>query len=552
MRLGDDMSPTQRSNFIGMSVVLVAMAIALFTISLAGCTENSTQSPSPRVLRDSALPRTNPDSILWTWKTNDSTTLPNVDPRYFEWMPLPTGNRAIRAHSPDPTSRLVSIPIDIRLWRGMLVETECQVTLAIPNASPGQNVGSACILSYQSVSRGQQWINSSSTGASVTISQKDTGFITFDAEAGQFRIGIMGTAGEAIISSIKIKAIRYSLQIPQFRTEPRQNVDVHRGSMVAFSIKEPDYAALRMLGANYVRLPISPPSGSLYARDPQSYSDWLVTNIPNIQSALDAADRNSLKVILDMHAPPGGTNSGTRSMRVFSDSVCQRIFVNSWILLASKFGKHPALLGYDLLNEPISGQEQLGVLNWWSLFRLAAQEIRKIDNVHSIVIEPDGGSVPVSFRTLVPFDIPGIIYSIHMYKPYSYTHQGIQDWAPLRSVSYPGIIDSVYTDRKTLVSILQPVRDFQLAYDVPILVGEFSALRWCPGADLYLSDLVSIFEDFGWSWSYHSFRESQMWSLENNDLPYDTATSGVKSDTLTNRMKAIMQGFLRNNQGIRL
>lgn len=39
-------------------------------------------------------------------------------------------------------------------------------------------------------------------------------------------------------------------------------------------------------------------------------------------------------------------------------------------------------------------------------------------------------------------------------------------------------------------------------------------MAWPPGAAQYLEDCISVFEEYGWDWTYHSFREWQGWSLE--------------------------------------
>ncbi len=67
-------------------------------------------------------------------------------------------------------------------------------------------------------------------------------------------------------------------------------------------------------------------------------------------------------------------------------------------------------------------------------------------------------------------------------------------------------------------SVFESVREFQLAYNVHIYVGEFSAIRWAPGAAKYLSDCIDLFEEYNWDWTYHAFREWDGWSIEHGEL----------------------------------
>ena len=63
-------------------------------------------------------------------------------------------------------------------------------------------------------------------------------------------------------------------------------------------------------------------------------------------------------------------------------------------------------------------------------------------------------------------------------------------------------------------NVLAPVRAFQKKYGAKIYVGEFSAICWAPGAGVYLRDCIDIFEEYGWDWTYHAFREWAGWSVE--------------------------------------
>ena len=72
-------------------------------------------------------------------------------------------------------------------------------------------------------------------------------------------------------------------------------------------------------------------------------------------------------------------------------------------------------------------------------------------------------------------------------------------------------------NREQLRRVLEPVREFQLAYNVHIYVGEFSAIRWAPGSVDYLRDCIELFEEYGWDWSFHSYREWHGWSVEHGD-----------------------------------
>ena len=111
-------------------------------------------------------------------------------------------------------------------------------------------------------------------------------------------------------------------------------------------------------------------------------------------------------------------------------------------------------------------------------------------------------------------------------------------------IPYPGMISGTRYDRETLRRILKPVRDFQQRHGARIYVGEFSAVRWAPGAERYLEDCISLFEEYGWDWTYHAFREWNGWSVEHTENPQDNEPA----QTDTARKKVLLKYFRRNNR----
>jgi hypothetical protein len=117
-----------------------------------------------------------------------------------------------------------------------------------------------------------------------------------------------------------------------------------------------------------------------------------------------------------------------------------------------------------------------------------------------------------------------------MYLPHAFTHQGVSGLS--EPLSYPGQIQGKYWDRAALAEQLRPVVQFQQGYRVPIYIGEFSVIRWAPGEAgyRYLKDVIDIFEDNGWDWSYHAFREWSGWSVEHGPDRLNTRPTTQPTD----------------------
>ena len=97
-----------------------------------------------------------------------------------------------------------------------------------------------------------------------------------------------------------------------------------------------------------------------------------------------------------------------------------------------------------------------------------------------------------------------------------------------------------------MASSKEPVREFQKRHGAKIYVGEFSAITWAQGADAYLRDCIAVFEEFGWDWSYHAFREWSGWSVEH-------ACEGPGKPFVPSadnpRKRALLDGFRANDPG---
>ena len=78
-----------------------------------------------------------------------------------------------------------------------------------------------------------------------------------------------------------------------------------------------------------------------------------------------------------------------------------------------------------------------------------------------------------------------------------------------------------------------------------IFCGEFSACGWAPGADQWITDVVDILEGYGWDWTFHAFRESDMWSVE-HVYPGDWRGLRPEKSEDNPRKRALLSAFARS------
>ena len=291
-----------------------------------------------------------------------------------------------------------------------------------------------------------------------------------------------------------------------------------RGAMISPDVTADD---LHVLGgqwyANLIRYQLYwvTPDGRFDGwRDPKAYDAWLEGALKHLDTLLPICRREGLRVVVDLHTPPGGNIAlPGYAWPLFQEKAYQDRFAQVWDKIARRYKGDKTVWGYDLANEPIEGDVADGLLDWHALATRTALAVRQIDPDHAIIVEPGPGGGYDQLPYFAPLPLHNIVYSVHLYEPAQFTMQGVTPDLPT-GVAYPGIIDGVRWDRAQMAHSLQVVASYQKHYHVAIYIGEFSAIRWAPGAEAWLRDAISIFEQNGWDWSYHAFREWQGWSVE--------------------------------------
>jgi endoglucanase len=188
-----------------------------------------------------------------------------------------------------------------------------------------------------------------------------------------------------------------------------------------------------------------------------------------------------LRVILDLHAGPGGQtgvnhDDGTGYPLMLYLPRYRALTVALWRHLAERYRDEPAVLGYDLLNEPISPYHDIDYLNvrLEPLYREIAAAIRAVDPHHVIFIAAPQWST--NFSALGPPFASNVAYTYHKF------------WCSTR------------------IDAIQEYLNFSNRYNVPIFLGETGELsdEW-NAAFRRLNEAHNI----GWSfWTYKNLDTS--------------------------------------------
>lgn len=470
---------------------------------------------------------------------------------FAAWETLNDGRATLRVTVPPAQAakgNMVTLPLDLARYRGCRLLVECMARADQVGKPPEPYLGVKCMLHYESKAEGPLWQNEN--GVYGTFDWRRLQFIVRiapDAANGEIAMGLQGSSGTVWFDDLKITVAAAPVVRPAPLANPPPAFRGHRvprlrGVMSPNQFRDED---LWVLGeewkANVIRWQLTRNWGRPGTdRDLAEYDRWLDGRLAELDQALVACRRYGLKVVIDLHSPPGGRYENG-DLAIFHEAAYQTHFIALWEKIARRYQGNSAVWGYDLINEPAQTQPPpAGVADYLGAQVLAAKAIRAIDPQIPMFIESAQWDSPAAYRDLEPVAIPNVIYEVHMYAPHGFTHQGVRGpWTP---TAYPGAIAGAEWNKERIRRELQPVRDFQRAYNVHVYVGEFSAIRWAPGAERYLRDCIEVFEEYGWDWSYHAYREWDGWSVEHGGDPQDHRPAA----TPTARKLLLLEWFGKN------
>ncbi len=304
--------------------------------------------------------------------------------------------------------------------------------------------------------------------------------------------------------------------------------------------KEDDFKTLRDWGATLARYQMI--RGWNKQNDNQDLADydrWLNGKLDHLEKdVLPWAAKYGIRIVVDLHVPPGG-RSGSE-MNMFHEAKWADHFIACWKRIATRFKGRPEIFGFDLINEPEQQRRSPPNLDYWNVQRRAAEAVRAIDPDTPIIMESNGWDAPSTFAYLSPLAMDNVIYQVHMYVPGEYTHQGVHAQnGEYTKLKYPDPAKG--WNRDFIKKTLAPVLAFQKKHNARIYVGEFSAIIWAEGADRYLADCISVFEEYGWDWTYHAFREWHGWSVEHEAAGWEN----IRPSQDNPRRRVLLEGLRR-------
>jgi glucan 1,3-beta-glucosidase len=189
----------------------------------------------------------------------------------------------------------------------------------------------------------------------------------------------------------------------------RSRLEQHRETFITAE----DFRWIKSHGLNAVRLPV----GYWALEAPKPY----VESSRFIDFALEQSQRNGLKLLLDLHGAPGSQNGWDHSGRggaVNWPKDPKNIEETLRILetFAQKYGKHPALFGIELLNEPCD-QVPLEILQ--QFYQDACARLRKYADPNVAIVFHDSFR-PFAWKKFMRGPaFANVILDTHLYQCFS-------------------------------------------------------------------------------------------------------------------------------------
>jgi aryl-phospho-beta-D-glucosidase BglC (GH1 family) len=251
-----------------------------------------------------------------------------------------------------------------------------------------------------------------------------------------------------------------------------------------------DIHLLKKLGFNSVRIPFN---YRLFvsADDPSKLEG---DGYQLLDRVVKWCKQEGLYVILDMHAAPGGQTGDNIDDSfgypfLFESNESQELTVKIWQKIATQFQNEPAVLGYDLLNEPIATHFDANYFNpkLEPLYRKIVSGIRTVDQNHIIFL--GGAQWDNNFKVFGPPFDNKLAYTFHKYW-FTVNQEAIQEYL-----------------------------DFRDKYNVPVWMGESGE-----NTDEWISSYRTLLEkhDLGWCfWPYKKVDATSCVSSINRPADWD-------------------------------
>ncbi len=311
------------------------------------------------------------------------------------------------------------------------------------------------------------------------------------------------TIGDIAISNpLQEKAMKYLNKGVNF-TNWLENAD---GKFKKFEFGEEDIKLLSGYGFKSLRLPIDL---DLYVTNKKDFLAGKATELTfdddTLFLVLDSFDKwtkeNNMSFVIDYHEYDNSYNVTSAK-----DSIYIKMMAGVWKHVAEHFATSEREdIFFELLNEPDMSNGKVTAAQWTVAAQAMIDAIREVDKKHTILFGDAQWYSMTLLAKRTPFTDDNIIYVIHTYEPFVFTHQGGSwtDYAAVKNIPFPydpakwseysadfgvtaankskvlGAIKQYYKtgSKEAILEAVAKAKAWAVTNNVPVIINEFGALR---------------------------------------------------------------------------
>lgn len=344
---------------------------------------------------------------------------------------------------------------------------------------------------------------------------------------------LMGTASTSLPDFLEVNRVGASTAVPQARFErmdrglnfahwwAQRKPEEYTTEWLDERYTAPEFRDLREMGFRHIRLPVDFYSIQLNPATGEASPSRLEL----LRKQVVEINKAGLFVVLDLHLQEEPKKSLAANPRELVK------FENFWREIAGELNTiSPDKIAFEVLNEPVGDAN-----TWWSQQDKLLRIIREIAPQHTIIVSAVRWSNPDELIKQEPYNDPNVVYNIHYYEPFVFTHQGTgYTWEFLPRVTgleYPVVSDNVRRIKAGVNSswgqqelekylngpmgydghllTFKKVRNWARRHQAKVVCNEFGVCKryvGAPSRHRWIEDTRMALEDSGIHWTMWEYR----------------------------------------------
>ena len=295
------------------------------------------------------------------------------------------------------------------------------------------------------------------------------------------------------------------------------------GKFKKFEFGEKDIQILAENGFKSIRLPIDL---DLYATNRDAFVKGTDAELKFdddtlfmvLDSFVEWTGKHNMSFVIDYHEYDNSYNSTSAK-----DSNYVKMMAEVWKHVAAHYAENTREdVFFELLNEPDMSDGKVTAAMWTTAAQAIIDAIRTVDQTHTLLFGDAKWYSITELAKRTPFADNNIIYVIHTYEPFAFTHQGGSwtDYATIKGLPFPydpakwstvsgdfgvtastkayvktAIKDYYKTGNKEAIMVeMLKAKKWAATNNVPVIINEFGALNLRSTAESRINYLTAMRE----------------------------------------------------------